>query len=152
MSRFHRKSQSGFSKYTQGHDKNTTKWSEALPFVQFTKNNAYHQGIKQTPYEAMFGNIAKRCLATSSLPREQIKDIETEEQLEKIIQSIDDDNTEQVEHNFKQNEVDHELKKKKNMIQNRAAARMGLELQAERMLRSSRQKCTPVKPGDTVRI
>ena len=67
------------------HDKNTTKWSEALPFVQFAKNTAYHQGIKQTPYEAMF---AKRGLATSSLPREQIKDIETEEQLEQIIQSI----------------------------------------------------------------
>lgn len=42
--------------------------------------------------------------------------------------------------------------KKKNIIQNRAAARMGLELQAERMLRSSRQKFTPAKPGDTVRI
>ncbi|KAF0733682.1 Uncharacterized protein FWK35_00030433 [Aphis craccivora] len=38
------------------------------------------------------------------------------------------------------------------MIQNRVAARMGLELQAERMLRSSRQKFTPAKPGDTVRI
>ncbi|XP_022177516.1 uncharacterized protein LOC111038638 [Myzus persicae] len=38
------------------------------------------------------------------------------------------------------------------MIQNRAAARMGLELQAERMLRSSKQKFTPAKPGDTVRI
>ncbi|XP_050056256.1 KRAB-A domain-containing protein 2-like [Aphis gossypii] len=81
------------------HDKKTTKWSEALPFVQFAKNTAYHQGIKQTPYEAMFGSVAKRGLATSSLPREQIKYIETEEQLEQIIQSIDDDNTEQVEQN-----------------------------------------------------
>jgi len=36
----------------------------------------------------MFGNIAKRGLATSSLPREQITDIETEEQLEQMIQSI----------------------------------------------------------------
>jgi len=36
------------------------------------------------------------------------------------------------------------------MIQNRAAAaKMRLELQAERMLRSSRQKFTPAKPGDT---
>ncbi|KAL4092220.1 hypothetical protein QTP88_026758 [Uroleucon formosanum] len=71
-------------------DKNTTKWSEALPFVQFSKNTAYHEGIKQTLYEAMFGNVAKRGLATSSLPREQIKDIETEEQFEQIIQSIGD--------------------------------------------------------------
>jgi len=29
---------------------------------------------------------------------------------------------------------------------------MGLELQAERMLRSSRQKFTPAKPCDTLRI
>jgi len=28
---------------TMMHDKNTTKWSEALPFVQFAKNTAYHQ-------------------------------------------------------------------------------------------------------------
>lgn len=69
-------------------DKNTTKWTEVLPFVQFAKNTAYHQGIQQMPYEAMFGSIAKRGLATSPLPREQIKDIESEEQLEQIVQFI----------------------------------------------------------------
>lgn len=36
----------------------------------------------------MFDNVAKMGLSTSSLPREQIKDVETEEQFEQIIQSI----------------------------------------------------------------
>lgn len=49
-------------------DENITKLSEALPFIQFTKNTAYHQGIKQTWCEAMFGNVAKRGLATRLLP------------------------------------------------------------------------------------
>ncbi|XP_022170651.1 KRAB-A domain-containing protein 2-like [Myzus persicae] len=66
-------------------DNDTTKWSEALPFVQFAKNTTYHQGIKQTPYEAMFGTKAQRGLSTSSLPLEKIA---TEEELEQILQSI----------------------------------------------------------------
>ncbi|KAL4107766.1 hypothetical protein QTP88_018058 [Uroleucon formosanum] len=49
-------------------DNDTTKWSEALPFVQFAKNTTYHQGIKQTPYEAMFGTKAQRGVLTSSPP------------------------------------------------------------------------------------
>jgi len=69
-------------------DNDTKKWSEALPFVQFAKNTTYHQGIKQTPYEAMFGTNAQRGLLTSSLPREQIEKLATEEELEQILQSI----------------------------------------------------------------
>eukprot|EP00102_Acyrthosiphon_pisum_P013080 XP_008182495.1 PREDICTED: KRAB-A domain-containing protein 2-like [Acyrthosiphon pisum] len=69
-------------------DNDTKKWSEALPFVQFVKNTTYHQGIKQTPYEAMFGTKAQRGLLTSSLPREQIEKLATEEELEQILQSI----------------------------------------------------------------
>ncbi|GFQ84123.1 KRAB-A domain-containing protein 2 [Trichonephila clavata] len=41
-------------------DNNTNKWSEGLPFVQFAKNTTYHEGIRQSPYEAMFGIKAKR--------------------------------------------------------------------------------------------
>ena len=36
-------------------DNNTAHWVEGLHFVQFMKNRAYHQGIKRSPYEAMFG-------------------------------------------------------------------------------------------------
>ncbi|XP_049886670.1 KRAB-A domain-containing protein 2-like [Pectinophora gossypiella] len=36
-------------------DKNSTKWSEGLRYVQFMKNRAFHSGIKQSPYKALFG-------------------------------------------------------------------------------------------------
>lgn len=38
-------------------DNQTKKWSEGLRFVQLQKNRSYHSGIKQTPYEALFGNF-----------------------------------------------------------------------------------------------
>ncbi|KAL4098998.1 hypothetical protein QTP88_023501 [Uroleucon formosanum] len=47
-----------------------------------------HQGIKQTPYEAMFGTNAQRGLLTSSFPRKKIEKLATEEELEQILQSI----------------------------------------------------------------
>ncbi|GFU78453.1 KRAB-A domain-containing protein 2 [Trichonephila clavipes] len=65
----------------------TNKRSEGLPFVQFAKNTTYHEGIHQSPYEAMFSVKAKRGI-TYFLPSEQIANIETantfetEEQLE----------------------------------------------------------------------
>ncbi|GFX05830.1 KRAB-A domain-containing protein 2 [Trichonephila clavipes] len=36
-------------------DNHTDKESEGLLFVQFAKNTAYHEGIRQSPYETMFG-------------------------------------------------------------------------------------------------
>jgi transposase InsO family protein len=43
---------------------NKTKWSEGLRFVQAMKNNAFHEGIKCSPYEAMFGVPMKLGIAT----------------------------------------------------------------------------------------
>lgn len=51
------------------------------------KNGAYHSGIKRTPYEAFFGCKAKMGL-TTSLPQDVLQDIQTEKQLEKIIESV----------------------------------------------------------------
>ena len=47
---------------------NTRKWSEGLRFVQAMKNRAYHEGIKRSPYEAMFGVPMKLGIANSVLP------------------------------------------------------------------------------------
>jgi hypothetical protein len=66
-------------------DEKTDGWSEGLRFVQLMKNRAYHSGIKRTPYEALFGCKAKVGLTTSSLPQDVLQDIQSEEQLEKII-------------------------------------------------------------------
>ncbi|XP_023231251.1 KRAB-A domain-containing protein 2-like [Centruroides sculpturatus] len=70
-------------------DNDTNKWSDGLPFVQFAKNTTYHGGICQSPYEAMYGVKPKRVIASSSLPGEQISNIETEEQLEEIVNTFE---------------------------------------------------------------
>lgn len=36
-------------------DNDNSHWSEGLRFVQLMKNRAFHAGIKQSPYEALFG-------------------------------------------------------------------------------------------------
>ncbi|XP_057657647.1 KRAB-A domain-containing protein 2-like [Diorhabda carinulata] len=65
-------------------DNDTKKWSEGLHIVQFSKNTTYHEKICQNPYEVMFGIKAKRGKVSSFLLKEQITNMKTEEQLEKI--------------------------------------------------------------------
>ena len=52
---------------------------------------AYHEGIKCSPYEEMFGQPTKVGLKTSSLPDHAIDDTFTKEELEKIISGQDGD-------------------------------------------------------------
>ncbi|CAG4960492.1 unnamed protein product [Colias eurytheme] len=66
-------------------DNNTKKWSEGLRFVQLMKNRAHHTGINCTPYEAMFGTKLKVGLKSSSIPHEALLDINSEEDLEKLL-------------------------------------------------------------------
>nr|XP_042896273.1 KRAB-A domain-containing protein 2-like [Parasteatoda tepidariorum] len=80
-------------------DNKSDRWSEGLRFVQFTKNRAYHSGIKRTPYEALSGCKPKLGLTTFSLPEDVLKDVNTEEQLGKVIESVqimDKDETNQI--------------------------------------------------------
>ncbi|GFT69769.1 KRAB-A domain-containing protein 2 [Trichonephila clavipes] len=70
------------------HGNKSNRWSEGLRFVQFMKIRAHHSGIKRTPYDALFGCKSKVGLTTSFLPEDVLKDINTEEQLEKIIESV----------------------------------------------------------------
>lgn len=51
------------------------------------KNRAFHSGITRSPYKALFGCKAKVGLMTSSLPKDVLQDVETEEELEKIVES-----------------------------------------------------------------
>lgn len=66
----------------------TTKWSEGLKYVQLMKNRAFHEGIKQTPYEALFGTRMKLGLKTSNLPMESVEQLETEEELEQLLEGV----------------------------------------------------------------
>ena len=65
-------------------------WAESLKFIQFMKNRCFHQGIQQSPYEALFGCKAKVGLNTSNLPRETLDNLVTEEDLENIEQEMED--------------------------------------------------------------
>ena len=75
---------------------NTTKWSEGLRFVQAIKNRAYHEGIKCSPYEAMFGVSMKLGIASSVVPRNLISNITTEEDLKSVI-NINNERTSDIE-------------------------------------------------------
>ena len=66
-------------------DNRTTKWASGLKFVQWSKNNRHHSGIKSTPYSALFSHEPQLGLSTSTIPKELIDRIETEEDLEALI-------------------------------------------------------------------
>ena len=76
-------------------ENNSTQWSEGLRFIQFQKNRSYHRVIGQSPYKAQFGSDPKVGLSSSSVPRDLLPDIQTEEDLQAIFEanSVSTDNT-----------------------------------------------------------
>ncbi|XP_073980491.1 LOW QUALITY PROTEIN: KRAB-A domain-containing protein 2-like [Rhodnius prolixus] len=62
-------------------DNKSDRWSEGLQFRSFYEKEAYHSGIKRTPYETLFGCKPKVGLTTCFLSEDILKDINTEEQL-----------------------------------------------------------------------
>ena len=76
-----------------------THWGDGLRFIHLMKNRAYHEGIKCSPYEAMFGQPKKVGLKTSNLPDDTIDDIFAEEDLKKIISGQDGDEDPTVKEN-----------------------------------------------------
>jgi hypothetical protein len=60
------------------------QWSEGLRFVQFQKNRSHHRVINQPPYKVLFGADPKFGLS-SSIPKELLPQLETEEDLEQIL-------------------------------------------------------------------
>ncbi|XP_035216686.1 SCAN domain-containing protein 3-like [Stegodyphus dumicola] len=66
----------------------TSKWSERLRFAQLMKKRAFHEGIKCSPYEAMFGTLVKFGLKTYSFPNHSIEHLRTEEELQAFIETV----------------------------------------------------------------
>ncbi|XP_023211979.1 KRAB-A domain-containing protein 2-like [Centruroides sculpturatus] len=93
-----------------------SKWSEGLRFIQVKKNRAYHEGIKCSPYEAMFGCSMKMGLATSAIPSDMIRVIRSEEDLEKLLHSHD--NMEQ--NNDVENAIEQD--KEESIVENESEA------------------------------
>ncbi|XP_025198890.1 KRAB-A domain-containing protein 2-like, partial [Melanaphis sacchari] len=142
------------------YENNTNRWADGLYFVQFTKNTAYHEGIKQSPYEAMFGTKAKMGLFSSSLPRDKLHELESEEHLENIIKNMNSENIDRESLQESSDDEQHEKKmsnksisrRKEKIILNREVAITNLQVQAVKMLRTSKQKFQPANVGETVRI
>ena len=51
-------------------DNNSSDWPVGLKFVQFRKNSSFHSGIKQSPYQALFGASARIGFRSTALPTE----------------------------------------------------------------------------------
>lgn len=127
-------------------DNASAKWSEGLRYVQFMKNRAYHSGIKQSPYKALFGIEPRVGLSTSSLPQEIINDIQDEDDLRKAIE--DDCNSDQNEDG--NDNVVH-IDTLDIQIARQTAAE-NLERQAKKMKASSDKSHPPANIGDNVTI
>jgi hypothetical protein len=61
-------------------DNKTTKWADALPFVQAAKNRRFHRGIKRSPYEALFGKKLELGYGDQQPPVTEETDIESDEE------------------------------------------------------------------------
>lgn len=70
-------------------DNKSNKWSEGLRFCQFQKNSSYHSGIKQSPFEVLFGRKAQLGLTSSALPENILKTLNSENDLEQVISSLE---------------------------------------------------------------
>ncbi|CAC5414153.1 unnamed protein product [Mytilus coruscus] len=99
-------------------ENNSRQWSEGLRFIQFQKNRSYLRVIGQSPYKALFGSEPKVGLSSSSVPRDLLPDIQTEEDLEAIfeVSSVSTDNTDS-EYPFSETEhnTDTEIETDKTM-------------------------------------
>ncbi|XP_023211665.1 KRAB-A domain-containing protein 2-like [Centruroides sculpturatus] len=125
-------------------------------------NTTYHEGIHQSPYEAMFGVKPKRGIA--SLPGEQIANIETEEQLEEIVNTFEENlSSGHNEYHIPKENIKEELQLTTSSCQalteqhefitiKRAAAKENLLLKATKMLRTSKRKFSSAEIGDILRI
>ncbi|KAJ1530223.1 hypothetical protein ONE63_005150 [Megalurothrips usitatus] len=71
-------------------ERRTTRWVTLLPFVQLKENTAYHEAIKMSPYEAVFGRSMKTGLGSTLPPTlvPSLGTLRTEEQLVQLLESI----------------------------------------------------------------
>ncbi|XP_045450005.1 KRAB-A domain-containing protein 2-like [Melitaea cinxia] len=95
-------------------DNKTTNWSNGLKFVQFMKNRAFYSGIKQSPYQAMFGTEPKVGLTTSNLPLEIISRLHNEEDLKVAITEMNQNFDDNEENQDKQEKNETKKKQVKN--------------------------------------
>ncbi|XP_076089944.1 KRAB-A domain-containing protein 2-like [Mytilus galloprovincialis] len=154
-------------------DNDTRQWSEGLRFVQFQKNRSYHRVIDQSPYHALFGSDPKIGLSSSSLPKELLPNLETEEDLEKVFKEVSEENSEieidGTDENTDAESVESERELNDSgststtievvseevetpIIRARKRALSGQQIQADVLTRNTKQKLSELSVGDNVII
>jgi hypothetical protein len=106
-------------------DNKTKQWSEGLRLIQSKKNRALHEGIKKSPYEAMFGSKQRIGLADSSLERETYEILESEEDFERILDGMVSGTDQEREENVEMEENmerDENVEREENVISAGASA------------------------------
>ncbi|XP_071153524.1 KRAB-A domain-containing protein 2-like [Mytilus edulis] len=154
-------------------DNDTRQWSGGLRFVQFQKNRSYHRVIDQSPYHALFGSDPKIGLSSSSLPKELLPNLETEEDLEKVFKEVSEENSEieidGTDENTDAESVESERELNDSgststtievvseevetlIIRARKRALSGQQIQADVLTRNTKQKLSELSIGDNVII
>lgn len=129
-------------------DNNTTNWSKGLAFVQFMKNRAFHSGIKQSPYRALFGMEPRVGLATSRLPSEVIEKLNDEDELQKVMDQLNAETQESVSTDIEEAAPSGE----DQIMLARKEAHENLKKQAKKMKIVSDALHPPVEKGDNIII
>ncbi|XP_063411146.1 KRAB-A domain-containing protein 2-like [Mytilus trossulus] len=154
-------------------DNDTRQWSEGLRFVQFQKNRSYHRVIDQSPYHALFGSDPKIGLSSSSLPKELLPNLETEEDLVKVFKEVSEENSE-IEIDGTDENTDAESVESERELNDSGSTRTtievvseevetpiirarkrtlsGQQIQADVLTRNTKQKLSELSVGDNVII
>ena len=130
------------------------------------KNRAYHQGIKRSPYEAMFGMPAKVGLKSSILPDDV--EINTEEELEELLniasqrENIVEENQENIQEELNEENENSLIEdseniitldtNKDNIMKKRKNSKESLQKQAKKIISMSEKQFPQGKVGDCVKI
>jgi len=142
-------------------DNKTKKWSEGIKFIQFMKNRAYYHGIKSSPYEAMFGSMAKIGLNNCILPMHVVARLKTEEDLEKALNTIEEEENKEknkdnevitVENEENYNSEDALSSRKLSIHTKRNESVHNLEIQASKMKSISEKRFCEGNIGESVKI
>ena len=67
--------------------KEMNQWVSEFPYVWYSKNNAYHSGIRATSYRVHFGRPPADLSVDMTLPKEVVERLETEDDLCGILES-----------------------------------------------------------------
>ena len=77
-------------------DNNSNNWSRGLQFVQHAKNARHHTGIGRSPFMAQMGYEAKLRVQTLNFDKDILDGVDTEEQLNNILNIQEDDDTTEI--------------------------------------------------------